>query len=51
MTFKDLSNDISGGKRSDSKPDPELFESRIRIRNSLKSQIRIRNKVSDPQHW
>jgi hypothetical protein len=38
---------------SDPKPDPELFESRIQIRNSLKSRIRIRirnKKVSDTQH-
>jgi hypothetical protein len=42
-TFKII---FLGGNRSDPKSDPELFESRSRIRsrNSLKSRIRIRNK-------
>jgi hypothetical protein len=44
MPFLDLLNLISSGKRSDLKPDPELFESWVRIRNSLKSRIRIRNE-------
>jgi hypothetical protein len=30
---------------SDPKPDPELFKSPIRIRNYLKSRIRIRNTI------
>jgi hypothetical protein len=35
-----LKSYYSGEKRSDPKPDPKLFESWIRIRNSLKSRIR-----------
>jgi hypothetical protein len=37
MPFLDLKN-------SDPKPDPELFESLIRIWNLLKSRIRIRKE-------